>query len=189
MFQGISLCKNLKVLHLHNAIHIHNEGLSAIGSLCNLIALRLHKATYLSSDTLLTLFQPGNMKNLAYLSVAASSHVNDDCALSIAKFCPQLHVLSLALIDRITDCGVETIVKNCTSLHYLDLYNTRNVTGPFFNFISKFSSNVNFIVIEQVCSREKEKFVNILKEENSKVNVHQAQIWKTGRMFKCSLLN
>jgi hypothetical protein len=185
--QDLSLCVNLKILHLHRATYLSCLGMSAIGTLPNLISLRLHKTKHLSADTLLVLHQNGNFKILVNLSLAGCTCVNDECAAAIALHCPQLHLLSLALVEDVTDKGIEAILKHCTSLHYLDLYCMKNVTGSSFSYISQYAHELNFLVIEESCSDEKEKNIKAL-EFSSNLKIHRTQTWKTGGTYRCRLL-
>ncbi|XP_023704501.1 F-box/LRR-repeat protein 7-like isoform X2 [Cryptotermes secundus] len=188
VFKELSLCVNLKILHLHRAVYLFCLGMSAIGTLPNLISLRLHKAKHLSSDTLLVLYQNGNFEILVNLSLAGCSCVNDECAAAIALHCRHLHLLSLALVEGITDKGIEAILKHCTSLHYLDIYCMKNVTGSSFSYISHYARELNFLVVEESCSDEKEKNIKALLAFSSSLKVHRTQTWKTGGTYRCKLL-
>ncbi|XP_021916289.1 uncharacterized protein LOC110828159 isoform X2 [Zootermopsis nevadensis] len=188
VFKDLSLCVNLRSLHIHKATYLFCVGLTAVGTLPNLISLRLHKANHLCSTTLLSLFQNRNLGILVYLSLAGCTCINDDCAAIIALHCSQIHLLSLALIEGITDKGIETIVKHCSSLHYLDIYCMKNVTGTSFSYISQYAHDLNFLVVENVCNNEKEANLKALSALNSNLKVHRRNMWKTGGIYGCRLL-
>jgi hypothetical protein len=134
------------------------------------------------------LYQKGNFEILVNLSLAGCTCVNDECAAAIALHCRRLHLLSLALVEGITDKGIETIVQHCTLLHYLDIYCMKNVTGSSFSCISQYAHELNFLVVEESCSDEKEKNIKALLAISSKLKVHRTQTWKTGGLYQCRLL-
>jgi hypothetical protein len=162
--------------------------MSAIGTLPNLISLRLHKAKHLSTDTLLVLYQNGIFEILVNLNLAGCTCVNDECAAAIALHCRRLHLLSLALVEGITDKGIEAILKHCTSLHYLDVYCMKNVTGSSFSYILQYAHELTSLVVEESCSAEKEKNIKELLAFSSNLKVHRPQAWKTGETYRCRLL-
>jgi hypothetical protein len=162
--------------------------MNAVGTLPNLLSLRLHKAKHLCSTTLLPLLQNGKLKTLVNLSLAGCTCVNDECAVTIALNCSQLHLLSLALVEGITDRGIETILKHCSSLHYLDIYCMKNVTGSSFSCITQYAHELNYLVVEERCGDEKEVYLNALLAVTSNVRVYRTHTWKTGGTYRCRLL-
>ncbi|PSN56419.1 hypothetical protein C0J52_09532 [Blattella germanica] len=185
--KNLALCVKLKKLHLHKATNIHSEGLAAIGSLCNLVSLRIHNANHLGSSTICNLFEKGNLKNLIYLSLPGSSCMDDACAEAIAKYCPNLHVLSLALVNGITDNGLFTIVAKCQYIHYLDVFCMQLVSGSVFGLIWNCAPRLNCIVVEEMCNAKKEKFVKVL-QESFKIQVNRPLFWSSDGSYGCKFL-
>lgn len=186
--QDLSMCINLKFLHLNRAVELYSVGLKAVGALPNLISRQLHTMKHLCSTQFLHAFQNVNSANLVNLSLAGCTCIDDKCASLIALLCPQIHVLSLALVEGITDKGTEIILKHCSSLHYLDIYGMKNINGSSFTCIPQYAHKSNFLVIEDFCDTEKEENLNALLKFNSKVRVHCTSTWKIGGTYKCRLL-
>ena len=181
------MCINLKFLHLNKAVELYSEGLDAIGALPNLISLQLHKLQHPCSNPLLA-FQDGFLANLVNLSLAGSRCINDECATSIVRLCPQIQVLSVAFVEGVTDTGIETILKHCSSLQCLDIYEMKNITGSSFTCIPQYAHNLKFLIIEDFCEIEKEENLNALIKFNSKAQVHRISTWKIGAAYMHRLL-
>jgi hypothetical protein len=137
--QDLSLCVNLRFLHLNKAVKLYSVGLKAVGALPNLISLQLHNVDHLCSTEFLHAFQNGNSANFVNLSLWGCASIHDECASMIAMLCPQIRVLCLAFIDGITDKGIEIILKHCSSLQYLKIYDMKNVTGSSFTCIPQYA--------------------------------------------------
>jgi hypothetical protein len=175
--QDLSLCINLKFLHLNKGVELYSVGLKAVGALPNLISLHLHKMKHLCTTQFLHTFQNGNSTNLVNLSLVGCTCIDDECALIIALLCPQIHVLSIALVEGITDKGIGIILKHCSSLHYLDIYDMKNITGSSFTCIPQYAHKLNFLVIEDCCDTEKEENLNTFLKFNSKLRVHHTSTY------------
>ncbi|KAJ9587817.1 hypothetical protein L9F63_018741, partial [Diploptera punctata] len=195
--KDISMCVKMKVLHLHNIQYLGKEEFAAIGNLCNLVALRLHKAfkSYFwenfpsgrGDEILNSLFQKTNMKNLIYLSLPQFFFPSSDCAQLIAYNCPLLHVLSVANVSRVSDDGIIVILKKCTDLHGLDISCT-DVTAELFTFICIFPNKLNFIIVETECDSQKENSLKELIEKKSGIRVERVEELKMKSKIPCKLL-
>jgi hypothetical protein len=165
---------------LNGAFGYSSVSLNTIGALPNLIYLTFYD---LYAPTVLDkVFQNGNLLNSVNLSLERNQGFDDAYAFVIAMQCPHIHVLTLAYIQGFTDDGLYIILTNCSSLHYLDIYGMKDITGSSFACIPHYAQRLNFLVIEDFCTSEKEENLNALLRSSSKVRVHRPHEVKISRV-------
>ncbi|GFG37267.1 hypothetical protein Cfor_10960 [Coptotermes formosanus] len=129
-FSYLNNCARLQELEVSFCEEMTDKGLlEGVGSLQELMSLRLRRGRNLTAQALSTFLDRPAMTSIVHLNLSECSNLDDDGLKGIAKRCIHLRILSVRWCWEVTDVGISMVISHCNQLRVLDFEGLAFITG------------------------------------------------------------